>query len=533
MELVTVETDYGTVAGTRQADDLVVFRGIPYAAPPVGELRFRPPMRPEPWSGVRETITFAPMSLQPPPDAMGSIPGDPAEQSEDCLYLNIYTPACDDRSRPVMVWIHGGGFVGGSSSSALYAGDRLAEHGIVLVTVNYRLGALGWLGHPALADPDNPEAGCANWGLQDQIAALEWVAGHAGAFGGDPSRVTVFGESAGGMSVAALLATSAPHRLFQRAIIQSGAALAHGQSSAAQVAELLAAELGLGQLSRETLVSLPASELLRAQIAIGPKFETLGLPFQPVIDGGVLHEHPATAIAGGSAAGIDLLVGTNRDEWRLWLFTDPSLRELDEARLERLVRRQIENTGLSGALDPTETIEKYRKARESRGAGVTPTEVYCAVASDWSFRVPSMRLAAGHDGGLGRVFTYLFDWESPFGGGGVLGACHALDLPFVFGSCSHPAISMFSGGGEDAERLSETMRRAWVSFAETGDPADEGAGWPEYDSGQRATKRLGPVVEVIEAPMDDERAFLDLALGPYGELEATNAERTRMPGEAR
>ncbi|MGO9559460.1 MAG: carboxylesterase/lipase family protein [Acidimicrobiales bacterium] len=532
MELVTVETAYGTVAGTREADDLVVFRGIPYAAPPVGDLRFRPPTRPEPWSGAREATEFAPMGLQPPPDAMGSIPGDPDEQSEDCLYLNVYTPACDDGSRPVMVWIHGGGFVSGSSSSALYAGDRLARLGVVLVTVNYRLGALGWLGHPALADAANPQVGFANWGLQDQIAALEWVSEHAAAFGGDPRRVTVFGESAGGISVAALLATSAPQRLFHRAIIQSGAAIALGQGSATQVAADLAAELGLGpeQLSRQTLVALPADELLRAQIALGPKYEALGLAFQPVIDGGVLSRHPAAAIAGGSATGIELLVGTNRDEWRFWELNDPSLRELDEARLHRLVRRHADEAGLSGLLDPAEMVETYRKARESRGDSVSPTDLHCAMASDWTFRVPSMRLATGHDGGLGRVFTYLFDWESPFGGG-VLGSCHALELPFVFGSCSHPAISLFSGGGEAAERLSETMRRAWVSFAASGSPAGDGVGpWPEYDSARRATKRLGPIVEVIEAPMEDERAVLDFALGPYGELEATNAERVRVPG---
>ncbi|MGO9197580.1 MAG: carboxylesterase/lipase family protein [Acidimicrobiales bacterium] len=529
MELVTVETASGAVAGRREADDLVVFRGIPYAAPPVGDLRFRPPTRPAPWPGTRETTESAPMSIQPPPDTGGSVPGDPSEQSEDCLYLNVYTPACDGEARAVMVWIHGGGFVSGSATSALYAGERLARHGIVLVTVNYRVGALGWLGHPSLAHPDDPGAGFANWGLQDQVAALEWVTEHVAAFGGDPNRVTVFGESAGGMSVAALLATPAAGRLFQRAIIQSGAAIAVGQGSAERLAEDVAAEIGLEQLSRETLLALPASELLRAQLAIGPKYQVLGLPFQPVVDGGVLTEHPAAAIARGRSAGVDLLIGTNRDEWRFWTWTDPSLREIDDARLERLVRRQIENAWLTGSLDPVETIETYRKARESRGAGVTPTDVYCGIASDWSFRVPSMRLASAHEGAGGRVFSYLFDWESPFGGG-VLGSCHALDLPFVFGSCSNPVIALFSGGGDEAEALSEVMRGAWVSFAAFGEPACEQAGeWPTYDSVRRATKRLGMAVEVVDSPMEDERAFLDAAFGPYGELEALNAERVRVP----
>lgn len=526
MDLVTVETNYGRLRGEAEAG-VVTFRGIPYAAPPLGDLRFRPAQPMASWAGVREATSFAPMSIQPPPQPAGTIVGDPTEESEDCLYLNIYTPSCDG-SRPVMVFIHGGGFVGGTASSGLYRGDFLAGEGVVLVTVNYRLGALGWLGHPGLSHPDDAP-GCANWGLSDQLAALEWVKENIGAFGGDSERVTLFGESAGAMSVAALMATSAAGRLFQRAIVESGAAAVHGQGTAEKVTEELAGELGLAEVTREAIVALPATEILRAQLATGLKFPRIGLMFQPVIDGGLLSEHPAAAIAGGSANSLDVIVGTNRDEWRFWALSDPSLREIGEERLSRLVSRQLADAGLDGVLDPSATIETYRDARSGRGDATTPTDIYSAFASDWTFRVPSTRLTAGHRGGFQRAYSYLFDWESPLFGG-LLGSCHALELPFVFGSCNNPSVAVFSGGGPDAEKLSAAVRAAWARFAENGDPSGgELGGWPQYETTRRATKRLGAVIETVDAPMETERAWLDDALGPFGEIEAADAKRVRLP----
>ncbi|MHB8245069.1 MAG: carboxylesterase/lipase family protein [Acidimicrobiales bacterium] len=524
----------GTVVGDRETDDLCVFKGIPYAAPPIGLLRLRAPRPVVPWRGDLDATSFAPMSIQPPPDPYTSVPGDPTDQSEDCLYLNVFSPDVTGNGGglPVMVWIHGGGYVSGSATSSLYAGDRLAQQGVVLVTVNYRLGALGWLAHPSLADPDMPEAGFGNWGLQDQIAALEWVRSNIASFGGDPQRVTVFGESAGAMSVAALLATSAPRRLFRRAILQSGAALALGEETGRRVAEELAAALGLAEVSRDALSELPASEILRAQMATSARYEILGLPFQPVIDGRVLPSHPAAAIAAGSAEGIDLLVGTNKDEWRFWTWSTPSLREMDGARLERLVGRLIEGVGLTGSLDPSATIDTYRLALQSRDESSAPSDIYSAISSDWTFRVPAMRLAATCEEGSSRAFAYLFDWASPFGGG-VLGACHALDLPFVFGSCSNQFVAIFSGGGEEAEQLSEKMRAAWASFAATGSPECLEVGeWPAYDTERRATKRLGRVSEVIDAPMELERRWLDEAFGPYGEIETRSSTETMMQERA-
>ncbi|MHB1987701.1 MAG: carboxylesterase/lipase family protein [Acidimicrobiales bacterium] len=530
MELATLETAYGTLRGSRLAADLVVFRGIPYAAPPTGNRRFRTAPPPKPWTGVREATCFAPMSIQAPPDVTTSVPGDPTDQSEDCLYLNIYTPACDDGRRPVMVWIHGGGFVSGSASSAIYLGDHLARKDVVLVTLNYRLGALGWLGHPALADPDHPEAGFANWGLHDQLAGLAWVKENVGAFGGDPARVTLFGESAGSMSVAALLATSAPGRLFDRAILQSGPPEALGSQTAARVAAALVEEVGLPEVTREGLISLPVAEILRAQQAVCSRYELLALPFQPVIDGGLLKDHPAATVARGSAAGLDVMVGTNRDEWLFWAVSNPRLSDIDDERLEEVVNRRFENAGLGAVLDSKATIETYRRERASRGEPTTPTDVYSAIVSDLVFRVPSMRLADALGGGPGRVFAYLFDWESPLFEG-LLGSCHALELPFVFGTCANDFVALFCGGGDDAERLSNAMRAAWARFAATGSPACEEVGeWPQYDAARRSTKRLGKVIEMVDAPMEVERAWLDKALGDYGASESARAERVKIPG---
>lgn len=489
--------------------------GVPYAASPEGRLRFRPPQPVEPWAGTREAGEYGPIAPQPAAGA-GYVPDDPARRDEDCLSLNVYTPACDAASRPVMVFLHGGAFVSGTGSSAMYRGLALVGRGVVLVTINYRLGALGFLAHPCLAEPTHE--GFGNWGLADQLAALAWVRDNISGFGGDPARVTLFGESAGAMSVADLLGAPAAAGLFRRAVLQSGAALASSPAASARVAEQLGGELGIGELSRERLSAVPADEIVAAQTAVAGRIDRgIGLPFQPVVDGGLLPVHPATAIAAGAAAHVELLVGTNADEFRFFSFAIPDLSDLDDRRAEEVVGAYLSGAGVPAErLHAHDLVEAYRCARLARGEETSSRELLEAIATDWLFRLPALRLADAQRRAGGRVRAYLFTWESPFAGG-ALRSCHGLELPFVFGTYNHPIIGLFAGTGPEADRLAATIGDCWASFAASGDPSSRQSGeWPAYEPGRRATMVLGTAVHLEEAPREAERAFLDERLGRYG-----------------
>ncbi len=509
-----VATRYGSVRGAER-DGVWQFLGLRYAAAPRGELRFRPPQPPAPWTGVLDAVEYGPVAPQPPAGA-GYIPNDPANADEDCLRLNIYTPGCDGARRPVMVFVHGGAFSGGTGSSAMYRGLALVRRGIVLVTVDYRLGALGFLAHRCLADAAT--GGCGNWGLWDQIAALRWVRDHAESFGGDPDRVTVFGESAGAMSIADLLGAPGASGLFHRAVLQSGAALAASPAAAEAMAGKLARALGLAEPSREAFSALPWEELLAAQGEVSAGVDRgNGLPFQPVVDGGLFPVHPAVAIAAGSASGVELLAGTNRDEFRFFSFSIPDLAELDEAGVERIVDAYLAGSGVPRhRLSAADLVAAYREARRAADEPVAPRELLEAVATDWLFRLPATRLLDAHRRSGGRGFSYLFEWESPFAGG-TLRSCHGLELPFVFGTFDHPVIGLFAGNGEEAAQLSAGMVAAWAAFAAAGDPSCEELGqWPPYESARRETMVLGAKRRVVEAPFEVERSFLDDRLGRYG-----------------
>jgi para-nitrobenzyl esterase len=246
---------------------------------------------------------------------------------------------------------------------------------------------------------------------------------------------------------------------------------------------------------------------------------------QPVVDGGLLKRHPAAEIAAGAASGVDVMIGTNRDEWKFFTFSAAAAHAIDEERLLTLVGRQIKGADLSDRLSAPAGVEVHRAARRQRQESVDPADLYTAMATDWVFRVPSMRLAAAQATFNQATFAYLFDWESPFGGG-TLGSCHALELPFVFGTVDNPFVALFTGVGPEVTDLSAAMQAAWVSFAATGDPA---AGtdqtWAPYSAERRATQRLGAIRELLDAPMEKERAYLDEAFGPYGESEQARLSR--------
>ena len=494
--------------------DLWSFSGIPYGRAPIAALRWRPPLEADHWSDVRDASTFGPIAPQSAAVPGITSPSDPDESephSEDCLSLNVWTPALPEAptstpgaGRPVMVFIHGGGFTSGGGSVFLYRGGNLVRNGdTVVVTINYRLGALGFLGHRDLADPDGLVG---NWGLQDQIAALRWVRNNIAVFGGDPDRVTVFGESAGGFSVAALLGTPAAKGLFRRAIVQSGGVHVHSVEEAERSGDRLAAALGVASCSREALERVPATELVAATEEMGKRRPDPGmipLPFLPVVDGAFLPDHPLAAMAHGTADGVDLLLGTNRDELTLFGLGNPSLMAMDDEGLTRWVANAVPDMAAG------EVVDAYRSARQRRGEPVDPTAIWVAFGTDVVFRWPSLQLAATHVARGSRAYVYLFDWESP-AFGGILGSCHALELPFVFGAVHVPVVQVFSGGGPEVEMLSSQMQRAWLAFAAEGDPGHDSIdAWRRWDPGNRSTMIFGAHTRAENAPRNEELSVLE------------------------
>jgi para-nitrobenzyl esterase len=479
-----VETRSGRIEGVAERS-VQAFRGIPFAAPPVGRLRFAAPQREVAWAGVRSAKEFGASAPQNP--MMLPLPGmDVGAIDEDCLYLNVYTPAADSGRRPVMVWIHGGGFVIGSGSQSLYDGIPLAARGdVVVVTVNYRLGPLGFL-HLADLCPEL-EGATGNAGIRDQLAALEWVQENISAFGGDPTHVTIFGESAGGMSVGTLLGMPAARPLFRRAISQSGAAHnCHTRETATTIAEHFLETLGIAPADAVKLREIPPDKLLDGQQQTVLKLgSSLGLlPFQPLVDGDSLPQSPLAAVEAGSVDDIDLLVGTTRDEWKLFGMLDPKMAKLDEEGLLGRLERQL------GERDTAERLlGVYKEARPD----ATTLDLFFAIETDRVFWIPAVRLAEAQSRHGDSTFMYQFTWESP-AMGGALGACHAVELPFVFGVLDAKGAEMFAGGGPEAEHLSEVTMDAWLAFAREGRPGHAGlpgSSWEPYSASKRTTMILG------------------------------------------
>ncbi|MGH9029511.1 MAG: carboxylesterase/lipase family protein, partial [Acidimicrobiales bacterium] len=485
---------------------------VPYASCSGVGRRWRSPGPVLPWTGVREAAQWGPVAPQSPPTPGLSIPGDPLTSDEDCLNLNVWTPGIDDAQRPVLVWVHGGGFTTGTGASALFRGERLARRGdMVVVTINYRLGALGFLAHEALRD--GLTSGCGNWGLLDQLAALEWVQDHIATFGGDPGNVTLFGESAGAMSICALLASDACGRSFHKAVLQSGPPVSAGIAWAEERAERLAQLAGSSTFGREQMLGLTSDTLVEATRRLAseaPHAEGLPLPLLPVVDGALLGRPPAEAVADGMAARVPLLVGTNRDEAALFITTDPAAQEID---IGRVIRRVARVTSPESA---PRVVEAYRSARLERGEPVGERDLLTAIVGDYVFRLPSLAFAEAAHKHQPKTFVYLFTWESPFLGG-IFGSSHGLDIPFVFGTVEDERIAPFAGSGPEASALSLAMQDAWVAFAHTGDPSSEAVGeWPAYDPLRRPTMQLGRVTALVEDPRSPERRAWDETEADFG-----------------
>ena len=499
-----VETRQGKLQGLVE-DDLHVFRGVPFAAPPVGDLRFRAPQPHEPWDGVRAANEVGYGSMQmfaPGLELLGAweMPVD-----EDCLTLNIWSPGLDDAKRPVLFWIHGGAFSAGSGATPIYDGQHLARRGdVVVVTINYRLGALGFLYNQALSEGEATNSG--NYGMRDQIAALQWVRDHIAQFGGDPNNVTIFGESAGGMSVGVLLGAPEAEGLFQRAIPQSGACHhAMPKDIAEEVARRFCAILEVSPDDADALRGVPAQDILDAQGAMQINRETAMLtgryvmPFMPVVEGGFLETLPIEGVRGGRSKDVDLLTGTIEDEWTL-LAAIGGLNAMDEAGARGALSVTAGDAEAAGNL-----YEHYRDVRAARGAASDPLTVFDSVMTDYVFRIPADRLLDAHSAqdGEGRSYSYLFNQQSP-ALDGRLRAPHAIDIPFVFGTCD--AMRVFVGEDPQTDQLTGFVMDAWINFARSGNPSTQSLpGWPQYRADQRYTMVLGPDVKTIREDREAER----------------------------
>jgi len=491
-----VKTAHGEVGGN-VADGVYSFLAIPYAAPPFGPNRLLPPQPVEPWDGVRDATRYGPSPPQvAPPEAAGS-EWDTDLTGEDCLTLNVWTPDLGAAGLPVMVWIQGGAYE--ISATAAYDGSTFARDGVVCVVINWRVGADGFL---YLGDD------VANAGLLDQVAALEWVRENIAAFGGDPGNVTVFGESAGAMSIGTLLAVPRAEALLRRAILQSGAA--HHVSShetATRMGRYLAQKLGLPP-TREAIASVPVERLLGAQVEINadlgahPEPEYWGedmvltMPWQPVVDGTVLPGTPIERIAAGSAAGVDVVMGTNTDDWRLFLALTGEIGQVTDQALAGPASEYGRHAVAAYGLPVEQALPAYR----ARYPDVGPGDLLAAVQTDWWTRIPALRLADAHAASAraSRTYMYEFAWTAP-----GLGAVHGLEIPFVFDAATTDARLFGPMLGEDPPQdLARTMHAAWIRFATDGDP-----GWPAYDPDRRATMRFDATSRVVDDPRSWERAL--------------------------
>ena len=462
-----VYTTAGRVRGSLE-NGLAVFRGIPFAKPPVGALRFRAPERPQTWDGVRDARAFGPPAPQAP--FPGAQPVAAAPDNGEWLTVNVCTPDPGAKSLPVLVWIHGGAYLFGSSADPGTDGAKFASAGVVLVSCNYRLGVEGFAqiaGAPA------------NRGLLDLVAALRWVAENIQAFGGDPANVTVFGESAGAGVISALLAMDDARGLFHRAIAQSVPGTVFTPDLAADIASAIADAAGI-PATYEALSATPPMRLVEASMSVTgrmrqfPRWGAVSLtdtPFSPVVDGEVLPRAPWRALLSGAAREVELLTGHNRDEYRLFIAMSGRLGQISE---------EDAATVLASFAPAPDGPAGYRKSYPEADAG----RLFELVFSDWLFRMPTLHLAQAHAASGGKTFLYMLSAEAP-SGDGMFGACHALDVPMVFGAWGQGIGAVLTGDQPPADfaAVGDLMRSEWLKFATHGDP-----GWPVYGTERRTTR---------------------------------------------
>lgn len=460
-----VRTQYGLLSGV-EGPGSVSYKGVPYAAPPQGEMRWRSPVPPLPWDGVRKADAFGPPCMQAPLRGMTALS---AISREDCLYLNIWTPkgAPKPAKLPVMLWIHGGGFINGAASSPTYSGEQIAARGVILVSINYRLGPFGFLAHPELT-AQSAHRSSGNFGLEDQLAALRWVSDNISAFGGDPANVTIFGQSAGGASVLALLTSPKAQGLFARAIIQSGAVGGSFAAGSRELAEQHGVAFAAGQ-------PIDALRRFDTQALIDRYANTIpgGARLGPVIDGYLIEQSPMDALSDPQRSPVALLVGSNAREG-LGVIPDDALPAAIAKAFGDNSQKARQDYGLTGG-----------------GTGLvdpllgSPAQQF---STDSTFRCGNVE-AAGRNARSGAP-TWQYQFEQFVPGKEAQGAAHSFEVPYVFGNLSSTGFSAADYDGDD-RRLSAMMLAYWTNFAAKGDPNGPGLpAWPRYTPGQKRYLRL-------------------------------------------
>jgi len=515
----TVETANGKVRG-RSIAGIHSFLGLRYGASTEGRNRFMPPQKPQPWPGVQDAFSYGNSAPQSNPARAGSdlqrseigrliagTDGPPPPESEDCLFLNVWTPGVNDNAkRPVMFWLHGGGFTTGSDSSALYIGTNLARRGdVVVVGINHRLGAPGFTHLGDLGGEEFVHSG--NVGMLDAVAALEWVRDNIERFGGDPGRVMIFGESGGGQKVSMLLGSPRAKGLFHRAVIESGPGpKMMERARATEIARMLLSEVGLDAKRVRELQSLPLQKIMAAQFAVSAKLHSFpGIidGFAPVLDPSVLPAHPFYPHATQVSEDVPVIVGNNRTE--MTLFADPAAFSLDENGMKARVK------GILGD-HADEVIEVYRRANPH----ATPSDLFLLIWTDDPTTIYSNNIAERRAAlGKAPTYRYRFDWETPVLGG-RLRSPHTLEMPFVFDN-TQVAPGLTGGASPEAVALAARVSEAWIAFATRGDPNSKKSGlppWPAYNSERRATMLFNNESKVVDDPASEDRKVLDRILNP-------------------
>ncbi len=497
MDVTIVETTEGKLRGTVN-DGIYAFKGIPYGAPTGGNMRFMPPAKPVPWSGVRDAFNFGHQSPQNmrytdvlAPQADASVEG----YSEDCLYLNVWTPGPDtSRKRPVMFWCHGGGFAQESGTWPWVYGESLSRRGdVVVVTINHRLNVFGYF---HLGDVGGEKyAASGNAGALDLVAGLQWVHDNIAAFGGDPDNVMIFGESGGGAKVCTLLAMPSARGLFHRAAMQSGLALRlNTREQANELTKAMLTELEITPGRIDELQTMPESRLLAAMAKIIGTDRTI--QFSPVVDGNIIPGHPFSPAPTTLSETIPMLVGCNMHEQSFMSISagDEDAFNLNETGLRQRV------VALIGEENASRVIDAYRKLHPDKSL----SEIYFLLSTDRWMRTGSIMLAERKfKQGKAPVYLYLFAWRSP-ALEGKMGSPHTVEIPFVFDNTDIPKV--MTAGGPEVKELAAKVSEAWIQFARSGNPNHEGLpDWPPYTTGERATMVFDNTCRVVNDYGSEER----------------------------